>query len=104
MACGGAGFYLAKRAEPVAQLGGVQLRLLPGGEVPAALDLVVVDEVGVCLLAPAARRVDDVVGEDAHGHGNGDVPDGGPAGLVLPVDARRGDPRVRQPEEGDVVE
>ena len=26
---------LAKRAEPRAQLGGVQLRLLPGGEVPA---------------------------------------------------------------------
>src|SRR4051812_43763570 len=38
---------LAERAEPVAQLGGVQLRLLPGGEVPAAVELVVVDEVGI---------------------------------------------------------
>ena len=32
---------LAKRAEPRAQLGGVKLRLLPGGEVAAAVDLVV---------------------------------------------------------------
>src|SRR3954447_27022907 len=41
---------LPERAEPVAQLGGVELGLLPGGEVPAAVDLVVVDEVGVRLL------------------------------------------------------
>src|SRR3954447_14376835 len=74
---------LPERAEPVAQLGGVELGLLPGGEVPAALDLVVVDEVGVRLLSPAPRGVDDVVGEDAYGHRNGDVPDGGPAGLVF---------------------
>src|SRR3954469_17285867 len=65
---------LAKRAEPGAQLGGVQLRLLPGGEVPAAVDLVEVHEVGVGLLRPASRRVDNIVGEVAHGNWNGDVP------------------------------
>ena len=47
--------HLAKRAQPRAQLGGVQLRLLPGGEVPAAVDVVEVDEVGVRLLRPAPR-------------------------------------------------
>src|SRR4051812_796986 len=98
------GVDLPQRAEPFAQLGGVQLRLLPGGEVPALFELVVVDEVGVRLLGPAPRRVDDVVGEDAHGNWNGDVPDGGPAGLVFPVDTRRRDPGVRQPEHGGVVE
>src|SRR3954451_11060453 len=101
--CGGL-VDLPERAEPVAQLRGVQLGLLPGGEVPAAVNLVVVDEVGVRLLGPALRRVDDVVGEHAYGNRNGDVPDRGPAGLVLPVDARRRDPGVRQPEHGGVVE
>src|SRR6266480_2755004 len=43
----------AQRSEPVAELGGVQLRLLPGGEVPTAIDLVEVDEVGIRLLRPA---------------------------------------------------
>src|SRR5436190_13172107 len=66
---------LPKRAEPRAQLGGVQLRLLPGGEVPAAVDLVEVDEVGVRLLRPASGSPVELVGEDAHGHRDGDVPD-----------------------------
>src|SRR3954468_22929997 len=55
---------LPERAEAVAELGGVELGLLPSGEVPAAVDLVVVHEVGVRLLRPAPRGVDDVVGED----------------------------------------
>ena len=81
---------LPERAEPHAQLGGVQLRLLPGGEVPAAVDLVVVDEVGVRLLRPAPRRLEELVGEDAHGHRDGDVPDVGEAAVpqVLPVRLR----------------
>src|SRR4051794_1104651 len=96
--------HLPERAEPVAQLGGVELGLLPGGEVPSAVDLVVVDQVGVRLLGPAPRRVDDVVGEDAHRHRDGDVPDSGPAGLVFPVYARCSYPGVRQPEQRGVVE
>jgi thiol-disulfide isomerase/thioredoxin len=45
--------------------------------VPALVDLVVVHEVGVRLLRPAPRRLEELVGEDAHGHRDGDVPDGG---------------------------
>src|SRR4051795_13782634 len=86
---GGGAVDLAERAEPVAQLGGVQLRLLPGGEVPAAVDLVEVDEVGVRLLRPAPRGLVDLVGEDAHGDRDGDVLDGEVGALVpgqpLPV-------------------
>src|SRR4051812_2051159 len=66
--------HLAKRPEPVAQLGGVQLRLLPGSEVPAPLDLVEMDEVGIRLLRPAPRHLEELVGEDAHGHRDGHVP------------------------------
>jgi hypothetical protein len=81
---------------------------LPGGEVPAAVDLVVVDEVGEGLLGPAARRLVDLVGEDAHGNRDGDVLDGEVAALVLvqplPVQPPGGDARVRQPEQRDVVE
>src|SRR3954471_18398926 len=59
---------LAKRAEPRAQLGGVQLRLLPGGEVAALVELVVVDQVGVGLLCPTPRHLIELVREDAHGY------------------------------------
>src|SRR5436190_9823686 len=89
---------LPKRAEPRAQFGGVQLRLLPGGEVPASVDLVEVDEVGVRLLRPAPRGLVDLVREDAHGDRDGDVLDRDVGALVpgqpLPVQARGGDPRV----------
>ena len=40
-----------------------ELRLLPGGEVAAPVDLVEVDEVGVGLLDPAARGPEDLAGE-----------------------------------------
>jgi hypothetical protein len=43
--------YLAQRSERRAHLLGEQLGLLPGGEVPALIDLVEIGEVGVCLLA-----------------------------------------------------
>src|SRR3954452_25134030 len=95
---------LAERLESRAQLGGVQLRLLPGGEVPAPVDLVVVDEVGVCLLRPAPRSLVDLVGEDADGNWDGHVLAGDVAALELPVQPRRGDSGLGQPEERDVVE
>src|SRR3954451_25252423 len=72
--CGGA-VDLAERAEPVAQLRGVELGLLPGREVPAAVELVVVDEPGVRLLRPAPGRPVELVGEDANGGRHGDVAD-----------------------------
>ena len=70
----------------------------------APVDLVEVDEVGVRLLGPAARRLILLAGKDAHGHGDGDALGVEEATLVLPVETRRRDPRVRQPVERDVVE
>src|SRR3954470_6983576 len=95
---------LAQRAEPRAQLGGVELRLLPGGEVPASVELVVVDEVRVRLLRPAPRSVEHLVGEDAHGNRDADVLDGDVAELGLAVQPGGRDPRIRQPEQRDVVQ
>jgi hypothetical protein len=59
---------LAQLAERCPDLGREQLGLFPDGEVAALVDLVEVDEVGVDLLGPAARRLDDLVGEDGVGH------------------------------------
>src|SRR5262249_19784660 len=41
-----------------------ELGLFPGRKVPAAIDLVEVDEVGIHLLGPPARRLVDLTGED----------------------------------------
>src|SRR6266487_743935 len=96
--------HLAERAERGPHFAAEDLRLFPGGEVPALVDLVEIDEVGIGLLDPAPRRLICLVGEYAHGHGDGD-PFGIPkATLVFPIEPRRGDPRVRQPKERDVVE
>src|SRR5215216_5466560 len=69
-------------------LGGEQLRLLPGREVVALVDLVVVDEVGVGLLGPAPRGLVELVGEDAHRRRDGDALDVEEAEGVLPVETR----------------
>src|SRR5262249_13920494 len=45
------------------QLGGEELRLLPGWEVAAPVDLVEVHEVGIDRLDPAARGSPDLTGE-----------------------------------------
>ena len=95
---------LAQGPEPGAELFREELRLLPGGEVPALVDLVEVDEVGVGLLGPAPRGVVLLAGEHAHGHRNGNALGVEEAALVLPVETGRGDPGVRQPVERDVVE
>src|SRR3954454_11185749 len=93
-----------QRREPCADLGGEQLRLLPGGEVVASVYFVEVDEIGIGLLGPAPRRLIQLPGEDAHGSRDGDVLDVEEAQRVLPVETARGDPGVRHPGERDVVE
>src|SRR5262245_16578590 len=64
---------LAKRPETHAKFLREELRLLEGREVAALGELVVVDEVGVRLLRPAARRRIELVREDAHGRREGDA-------------------------------
>src|SRR5918997_303414 len=96
--------HLPKRPKRRAKLFCKELRLLPGGEVAASVDFVEVNEVGVGLLRPAARRLILLAGKDGRGNGDGDALGVKEATLVFPVQARRRDPRVRQPIKRDVVE
>src|SRR5215213_4627101 len=95
---------VAQRAEARADLVAEELRLLPGREVPALVELVVVDEIGIGLLRPAPRDLIELVRKDAHGYRDGHALWVEKAELVFPIEASRRDPRVRQPVVGDVVE
>ena len=76
----------------------------PGREVAALVELVVMDELGIRPLCPAPRGLILLARKDAHGHRDGDALGVEEAALVLPIETRRRDPRVRQPIERDVVE
>ena len=95
---------LAQRPEAGPELGGEEPGLLPGREVAALVELVVVDELGVCPLGPAPRRLILFAREYAHGNRDGDAFGIEKAAFVLPVETRRRDARVRHPIERDVVE
>src|SRR4051812_18944160 len=74
---------------------------------PAFLDLVVVDQLGIRTLCPAPRRWIQLVRKDAYGDRNGhadalDSEERRP--LVLPIETRAGKRRVREPRDRDVVE
>ena len=71
---------------------------------PAFVELVVMDEFGIRPLRPAPRGWIELVGKDAHGNRDGDVLGVEIGELVLPIETSRGNRRVRQPEESDVVE
>jgi hypothetical protein len=98
------GVWLAQCAERRADLVREELRLFPGRKVAAPVDLVVVDQVGVGLLGPVPRGLIELAGEDAHASRDGDVLGVEEAEGVVPVQTSRGNPRVRRPVEGDVVE
>src|SRR5262245_18627449 len=99
---------LAQRSKRSAHLGTEELRLLPRREVGALVELVVVDEVRIGLLRPTARSRVDLVREDAHSYRDLDAPGVEEASRrlvrIVPVEARRGDCRVGDPVERDVVE
>src|SRR5215470_4038115 len=95
---------LAKWSERGAKLGTEELRLFPRREVTALVDLVVIDELGIGPLSPAARRLILLAGKDAHGHRDGDALGVEKATLVFPIETGRRDPGVGQPIERDVVE
>jgi hypothetical protein len=79
--------------------------LFPGGEVAAAVEPVVVDEVGrVGALGPAPGGLVQLVGEHADGDRDGDGLGVEEPGGVLPVQPGGGDPGVGQPVQGDVVQ
>src|SRR5687768_9427670 len=62
-----------QRLESGAYFFRVELRLFPGGEVPALGQLVVMHELRVGLFAPALRRLEEFVGEGADRYGNLDA-------------------------------
>src|SRR6266550_1992588 len=97
--------HLPQRLEPYAHLIHQKLRLFPRRKVPALVELVVMDELGIRPLRPAPRCSDDLVRKEAHGNRDGDVL-GTKVCLreSLPIKTSRRDCRVRQPEERDVVE
>jgi hypothetical protein len=98
---------LAEGLEGGAEFLGEELGLFPGGEVAAAVQAVVVDEVGrVGAFGPAAGGLIQLVGEHADGDGDGDGDGFGvkEPGGVLPIQAGGGDPGVGQPVQGDVVQ
>src|SRR5262249_2207840 len=83
------GIQSAQRRERGPHLLCEELRLLPRGEVPAPLDLVVIDEVvGIGALGPTSGRLIQLVGEDADRERNGDVLGVEERRGVLPVETR----------------
>ena len=58
---------------------------------PAFVELVVIDEFGICALGPAPRRSIDLIREDAHGNRDRNVLRGKKGQLVLPVQTSRRD-------------
>src|SRR5260370_24042036 len=97
-------FELPQRSEPRAQLWHEEPRLFPGREVPALVEFVVVDELGVRALRPAPRSGTEIIREDAHRDGDGDALRGKEGELVLPVQTGGRDPRILEPVKRDVVE
>jgi len=71
----GRGLWLAQRRERRPDLLSEQSGLFPGGEVAALGGLVEVGEVGVDLLGPATRGLDDLTGE--HGEADRELQFGG---------------------------
>src|SRR4029077_643160 len=101
--------HLAERPEARADFFRKQLRLFPGREVAAFAGLVEVDEVGVDLLGPAARSLEDLAGERRDAgrelHLRTRLPGRVSCGLsALPVRAGGRGPDARQPVQRDVVQ
>src|SRR5215469_13932638 len=71
---------------------------------PALVELVVVDEIGVRLLCPTPRGLILLVRKHAHRNGDGDALCGEEGELVLRVDTSRRNRGVSQPKERDVIE
>ena len=93
----------AQRPKGSAQLAGQKFGLFPGRVVATFLNLAVINEFVVCLFCPTPRGLIVLAGKYAHGGQDRDV-----GGIVeiefkLPIEASRGDGRIRQPIEREVV-
>src|SRR6266403_6253184 len=95
---------LAQRFEPRAKLGHEDLRLFPGREVAAFVELAVMNELGIGFFCRTPRSWIQLVRKRAHGNGDGNAFDTEKRQLVFRIETTRRNPRVRQPVEGNVVE
>src|SRR6266487_2619240 len=81
--------HLAQGSEARAKLFRKELRLFPGRKVPAFVEFVVIDELGIRSLGPTARGLIELVRKGAHGHRDRD-PFGGEKGqLAFPIETSR---------------
>jgi hypothetical protein len=96
--------FLISEAQRRANVAREELRLLPGGEVVAAVEFVGEDELGVRTFSSASRRSIELVREHAHGNRNGGALDVEEVQGVLPIDPTRRHPSVRQPRDREVVD
>jgi len=72
--------------------------------VPAFVYLVVVDEFVICPLGPSSRGLIVLAGKDAHRGRDRDIGRVIKVEMKFPIETARGNRRVRQPVEGEVVE
>src|SRR5215469_7188398 len=95
---------LSERPEARANFLRKELRLFPSREVPAPVQLVVVNELRIGALGETPRRLIELIGKDAHGDRDADALDAEERDLIcesLPIEARSGYERVRQPGKRD---
>src|SRR5262245_39795939 len=78
----------AQRPERRLELGREELRLFPGSEVPATVDLVEVDQVAIGAPGPGLRGPIDILWKDRDAHRDRDL------GGLLPGRTRRACPAV----------
>src|SRR4051812_46500235 len=97
--CTGASARLAQRSEAGPNFVREHFRLFPGCKVPALVELVVVNELGVGALGPTPRSLVELFRKRADGYGNGNVLRREERKLALPVEPRRRHGCVRQPVE-----
>src|SRR5581483_2242158 len=95
---------LSERPEAGSHFCREQLRLLPGGEMAACLQPVVVHELWIRALRPAPRRLVELIGEHAYCNGNGHSLRGEEGQLTLPIKTSRRNAGVGQPVERHIVE
>src|ERR1700722_5252068 len=81
-----------------------ELWLFPGRKVAADVVLLVIDQFGIRFFRPALRRCIDLVRKGAHANGDSHALDVEKTELILPIKARRGDSRLREPVQRDVIE
>src|ERR1700719_3461036 len=95
---------LPKRLECGAHFLREELRLLPGREVSAFFELIIIDEFGIGSFCPTSWRLVELVWKGAHGSWNGNAFRREKRKLAFPIQTSRRDRRVCKPVVSNVIE